>query len=119
MKIKLFRNTPSLEKRLLALEILNEDQQEYLHNNEAAKNKTKTTFDLQVNLRSFTEGYLLLAYDISHDTLVHVKFESLWRESYVIYHFLIKGPCILGHPEGDTIKDPVNGLYLKNFYPLA
>jgi hypothetical protein len=81
------------------------------------RNWSKDIFDRQVNLWSFTEGDLVLAYDIAHDMLGHKKFESLWWVPYIIHHFLTKGTYILAHPEGSTLKDPVNGLYLNKFYP--
>jgi hypothetical protein len=44
---------------------------------ETAKKSSKATFDRHVNLRSFNDGDLVLAYDITHDTLNHRKFEPL------------------------------------------
>ena len=61
----------------------------------------------------------MLAYYITHNTLDHDKFESLKWGPYVICHFLTKGAYILGHPEGVGLKDLVNGLYLKKFYPYT
>ena len=58
---------------------------------------------------------LVLAYDIAHDTFGHGKFESLWHGPYIIQHCLTKGAYILASPEGLTLKEPVNELYLKNF----
>jgi hypothetical protein len=75
--IELFPNTSSLEQRLFSLELVNEDRRESLQNKEVAKKRTKSTFERQVNLQSFTEGNLVLAYDISHNKLSHSKFESL------------------------------------------
>jgi hypothetical protein len=80
------------------------------------KNGSKATFDRHVNLRSFNEGDLVLAYDIAHDTFGHGKFESLWHGPYIIQHCLTKGAYILASPEGHPLKEPVNGLYLKKFY---
>jgi hypothetical protein len=36
---------------------------------------------------------------------------------FIVKHCLTKGAYILSHPEGNLLKDPVNGLYLKRFYP--
>jgi hypothetical protein len=80
------------------------------------KNGQKATFDRHVNLRSFNEGDLVLAYDIAHDTFGHGKFESLWHGPYIIQHCLTKGAYILASPKGHPLKEPVNGLYLKKFY---
>jgi hypothetical protein len=105
-----------MEQRLLNLESLDEDRRSSLQNNEAVKKRSKATFDRHVNLRSFREGDLVLAYDITHDTFGHGKFESLCHGPYIIQHFLTKGAYILASPEGLSLKEPVNGLYLKKFY---
>jgi hypothetical protein len=114
--IELLPDTAPIEQRSLNLESLDEDRRSSLQNNEAAKKRSKATFDHHVNLRSFCKGNLVLAYDIAHDTFGHGKFESLWYGPYIIQHFLTKGAYILASPEGLTLKEPVNGLYLKKFY---
>jgi hypothetical protein len=105
-----------MEHRLLNLESLDEDHRSSLQNNEVAKKRSKSTFDCHVNLRSFREGDLVLAYDITHDTFGHGKFKSLWHDPYIIQHCLTKDPYIFASPEGLSLKEPVNGLYLKKFY---
>jgi hypothetical protein len=105
-----------MEQRLLNLESLDEDRQSSLQNNEAAKKWSKATFDRHVNLCSFHDGDLVLAYDITHDTFGHGKFESLWHGPYIIQHCLTKGAYILAFLEGLSLKEPFNGLYLKKFY---
>jgi hypothetical protein len=114
--IELLPDTAPMEYRFLNLESLDEDHRSSLQNNEAAKKWSKDTFDLHVNLHSFHEGDLVLAYDITHDTLSHGKFESLWHGPYIIQHYLTKGACTLASPEGLSLKEPINGLYLKKFY---
>ena len=105
-----------MKQHLLNLESLDEDRRSSLQNNEATKKWSKATFDHHVNLQSFCEGDLVLAYDITHDTFDHDKFESLWHGPYIIQHCLTKGAYILASSEGLTLKEPVNGLYLKKFY---
>jgi hypothetical protein len=100
----------------MTLESPNEYHGSSLENNEAAKKWSKSTFDRHVNLLSFNEGDLILAYDISHNTLGHGKFESLWHGPYIVQHCLTKGAYILASLEGYPLKEPVNGLYLKKFY---
>ena len=114
--IELLPDTAPMEQRLLNLESLDEDRRSSLQNNEATKKRSKATFDRHVKLRSFREGDLVLTYDIAHDTFGHDKFESLWHGPYIIQHYLTKGAYILASPEGLTLKEPVNGLYLKKFY---
>jgi hypothetical protein len=114
--IELLPDTAPMEQRLLNLDSLDEDHRYSLQNNEVAKKWSKATFDRHVNLRSFHEGNLVLAYDIAHDTLGHIKFESLWHGPYIIQHCLTKGTYILASPEGLSLKESVNVLYLKKFY---
>jgi hypothetical protein len=114
--IELLPDTAPMEQRLLNLDSLDEDRRSSLQNNEAAKKWLKVTFDHHVNLLSFHEGDLVLTYDIAHDTLSHGKFESLWHGPYIIQHCLTKGAYILASPKGLSLKEPVNGLYLKKFY---
>jgi hypothetical protein len=64
----------------------------------------------------FAKATSVLAYDIAHDTFGHGKFESLWHGPYIIQHCLTKGAYILASPKGLSLKEPVNGLYLKKFY---
>jgi hypothetical protein len=101
---------------LLNLKSLDEDRRSSLQNNEAAKKRSKATFDRHVKLRSFREGNLVLAYDIAHDTFGQDKFESLWHGPYIIQHCLTKSAYILASPKGLSLKEPVNGLYLNKFY---
>jgi hypothetical protein len=105
-----------MEKRLMKLESLDEDRRSSLQNNEATKKWSKATFDPHVNLRSFNEGDLVLAYDIAHDTLGHGEFKSLWHGPYIIKHCLTKGAYILASREGHHLNEPINELYLKKFY---
>jgi hypothetical protein len=77
--IELLVETASMEQCLLTLESLDEDRRSSLQHNEVAKKWSKSTFDRHVNLRSFNEGDLVLAYDITHETLGHGKFNSLWN----------------------------------------
>jgi hypothetical protein len=114
--IEILPNTAPIEQCLLTLQSLDEDRQSSLQHNEAAKQWSKETFNHHFNLCSFNEGDLVLSYDISHDTLGHRKFESLWNDPFIIQHFLTKGTYILASLEGCHVKELVNGLYLKNLY---
>jgi hypothetical protein len=114
--IETLTNTAPMAQCLLNLESLDEDRQSSLQNNEAANKWSKATFDLHVNLHSFKEGYLILSYDIAHDTLGHGKFESLWYGPYIVQQCLTKGAYILASPEVYPVKEPVSRLYLKKYY---
>jgi hypothetical protein len=89
--IELLPDTAPMDQRLMILFSLDEYRQYSLQNNVAAKKWSKATFDCHVNLLSFNEGYLVLAYDIAHNTFSHGKFESLWHGPYIIQHYLTKG----------------------------
>ena len=114
--IEILPDTTPIEQHFLNLESLAEDRRSSLQNNEVAKKWSKATFDRHVNLRSFREGDLVLAYDIAHDTLGHGKFESLLHGSYIIQHCLTKGAYILASPKGLSLKEPINRLFLKKLY---
>jgi hypothetical protein len=75
--IELLPDTAPMEQCLLTLESLDEDCRSSFKHKETAKKSSKATFDRHVNLRSFNDGHLVLAYDITHDTLNHRKFEPL------------------------------------------
>jgi hypothetical protein len=75
--IELLPDTAPMEQCLLTLESLDEDRRSSFKDKGAAKKLSKATFDRHVNLRSFNDGDLVLAYDITHDTLNHRKFEPL------------------------------------------
>jgi len=114
--IELLPDTYPMEQYFLNLESLDEHHRSSLQNNEATKKWSKDTFDFHVNLFSFSEGDLILAYDITHDTLNHGKFESLWHGPYIVQHYLTKWAYILASPKGYPLKQPINRLYLKKFY---
>jgi len=75
--IELLLDTALMEQCLLTLDSLEEDHWSSFKHNEASKKLSKATFERHVNLRSFNDGDLVLAYDIDHDILSHGKFESL------------------------------------------
>jgi hypothetical protein len=114
--VELLPNTAPMEQHLLTLESLDEDRRSSLQNNEATKKQSKSTFECHVNLFSFNKGDIMLAYDISPNTLGYRKFESLWHGTYIVQHYLVEGTYILDSPEGYLLKEPINELYLNNFY---
>ena len=114
--IELLPDIAPMEQCLLTLESLDEDRRSSFKHKETAKKSSEATFDRHVNLRSLNEGDLMLAYDITHNTLIHGKFASLWHGPFIIQHFLTKDAYILASPEGYPLKEPINRLYLKNFY---
>ena len=75
--IELLPDTAPMEQCFLTLESLDENHRSSFKHNETTKKSSKATFDRHVNLHSFNDGDLVLAYDITHDTLNHRKFEPL------------------------------------------
>jgi hypothetical protein len=75
--IELLPDTAPMEQSLLTLESLDEDRRSSFKHKETTKKSSKSIFDCHVNLFSFNDGHLVLAYDIAHDTLNHRKFEPL------------------------------------------
>ena len=83
---------------------------------ETAKTWSKSHFDSHVHPCTFSEGNMVLFYDQSNDKLGKEKFESMWYEPYIIHHCLSKGAYILADSDGQLLKNPRNGIYLKKFY---
>ena len=75
--IELLLDIAPMEQCLLTLDLLDEDRRSSFKHKETAQKSSKATFDRHVNLRSFNDGHLVLAYDIAHDTLYHKKFKPL------------------------------------------
>ena len=75
--IELLPDTAPMEQCLFTLELLDEDRRSSFKHKETAQKSSKATFDRHVNLCSFNDGHLVLAYDIADDTLNHKKFEPL------------------------------------------
>lgn len=84
--------------------------------NEAHKHRVKTQHDKSVHPRVFSEGNLLLVYDQANDALRADKFVAMWHGPYIIKRVLSKGSYELQDYEGNCLKDPRNGLYLKKYY---
>ena len=84
--------------------------------NEAHKRRLKVQYGKLVYPRIFSEGDLVLVYDQENDTLGACKCFAMWHGPYIVKHVLRKGSYELQDYEGNCLKDPRNGLYLKNYY---
>jgi len=93
--IELLLDIAPMLQCLLTLELLDEDHRSSFQHKETAKKSSKDIFDRHVNLHSFKDGHLVLAYDIAHDTLYHMKFEPLQHGPYIVQNCLTKGVYIL------------------------
>ena len=69
-----------------------------------------------VHPRVFSKGDLVLIYDHDQAMLGVRKFESLWYGPYIIKIVLSKGAYMLVDMEGNELKEPCNGIYLKQYY---
>ena len=93
--IELLNDTQPLEQRLVQVELVNKIQRQSLQYNEAHKKQEKASFDCHMNPRTFTEGEIVLRYDVAKEALGPGKFETLWEGLYIIKHCLLKGAYIL------------------------
>ena len=67
------------------LEQTNEDHRADIQMIEVDKTRSKSHFDSHVHPHTFSEEYLVLVYDQSHDKTRKGKFESIWYGPYFIH----------------------------------
>lgn len=84
--------------------------------NDVHKRHIKSQYNKSIKPRIFSEGDLVLVYDKKNDTLGAGKFISMWLGPYIVKHVLGKGAYELVDYEGNALKEPRNGLYLKRYY---
>ena len=111
--IQLLPETSALEERLVELEKLDGTLQDAAIANEAHKHCVKIKYNKYVRPRVFSKGDLVLVYDQANDALGAGKFVTMWHGPYIVKHVLSKGSYELQDYEGNFLKDPRNGLYLK------
>ena len=74
----------------------------------------KERFDQkQKKFIQFNEGDLVLYYKAFMDNRHTGKFEPKWKGPFIIHHVIGNGAYKLKNMEGQIIKTPVNGSYLK------
>lgn len=73
-------------------------------------------YDKTVKPRVFSKGCLVLVYDKKNDTPGEGKSISMWLGPYIVKHVLGKGAYESKDYEGNIMKDPRNGIYLKRYY---
>jgi len=83
------------------------------------KKCSKAAYDQRVRPHTFHEGDLVLAYHIAKSKIGLGKFKPHWHDPFIIWKCLPKGTYVVAFPEGNLLDNPVNGLYLKKFYPWA
>ena len=100
----------------MELEQLDEICRHAITKNEAHKHHIKVQYDKSIHPRVFSEGHLVQVYDPANDTLGVGKFIAMWHGPYIVKRVLGKGSYELQDYEGNCLKEPRNGLYLKMYY---
>jgi hypothetical protein len=116
ISVQLLPETSALEARLVELEHLDETHRDAATSNEAHKHHVRLQYDKYVCPRIFSEGDLVLVYDQAGDAVGAGKFIAMWHGPYIVKCVLNKGSYELQDFEGDCLKEPLNGLYLKKYY---
>lgn len=114
--VQLLLEISALEGRLVELEQLDETHKDTEIENEAHKHRVKMQYDKSAHPRIFSEGDLVLVYDQANDTLGARKFLAMWHGPYIVKRVLSKGSYELQDYEGNCLKEPYNGFYLKKYY---
>ena len=71
---------------------------------------------IMVYVLVFNGGDLVLVYSQANDTLGAGKFISMWHNSFIVKHIIDRGMYELEDNDGNALKEPRNGLYLKKYY---
>ena len=71
---------------------------------------------IYLSVQGSCEGDLVLLWDQAKEPLGTGKFNPMWHGPYVVKHVLEKGTYELVDYEGIALAEPINGLYLKNYY---
>ena len=116
LAVQLLPKTSALEERLVELEQLDETHRYVATTNEAHKRRVKLQYDKFVCPRIFSKGDLVLVYDQASDALGTGKFVAMWHGPYIVKRVLNKGSYELQSYEGNCLKEPCNGFYLKKYY---
>jgi hypothetical protein len=83
---------------------------------EAHKHRVKCQYDWSIHPRVFFKGDRVSAYDQDKDPFGIGKFKPMWSGSFIIKNVLEKGSCELVDFEGNVLRGPINGIYLKRYY---
>jgi len=114
--VELLPDTSSIEECLIHLEHLNEQHRDAAIINESYKKRVKAQCDKPTRHRVFSEGDLIFVYDQDKDALGAGKFKSMWYGPFIVKKVLKKGAYELADFEGNELAEPINGLYLKNYF---
>ena len=112
LAIELLPDTSPLEERLVHLE----QRRDALVALEVNKIFFKVQYDKFLRPRRFSERDLVLLWDQAKESFGTGKFNPMWHGPYMVKHVLEKGAYELVYYEGIALAEPINGLYLKNYY---
>ena len=116
LAIELLPKSLELEKKLIYLKQLKKIHWGIATSNDVHKRHIKVQYGITIKPRALSEGDLVLVYDQKNDTLGVGKSVSMWLNPYIIKCILGKGAYELIDSEGNTLKEPRNGLYLKRYH---
>ena len=105
--------------RLQELEALDEKRLQVQQHIELYQARISKAFNKKVKQRIFQVGDLVLAVRrsmvMTHKT--KGKFQPKWEGPFVIESVYSNGAYRLINVEGDTLMMPINGKFLKRYYP--
>ena len=105
--------------RLAELEALDDKRLEAQQHIEFYQARMAKSFDKKVKRRAFKEGELVLSVrrPMILTSKKKGKFQSKWEEPFVVETVYSNGAYRLVKTNGDKIMMPINGKYLKKYYP--
>ena len=115
LAIAILLDTSQLEERLVHLEHLDKKRRDAVVDLEINKHHVKAQYDKSVHPRRFNEGDLVLLYDQASELLGESKFNPMWHGPYVVKHVLEKGAYEIEYYEGNSLAEPINGIYVKKY----
>lgn len=116
LSVKLLPGTSTEEECLLRMMCLDEIRQDDAMVNKAHKKHIKAQYEKSLKPRVFSEGDLVLLYDLEYDKFGLGKFELMWLGPYIVKHVLAKGAYDIVDFDGVPLVQPRNGMYLKKYY---
>jgi len=105
--------------RLQELEALDDERLQAQQQIELYQARITIAFNKKVKERTFKKGDLVLAVRrpmiMTHKT--KEKFQPKWEGPFVVKSVYSNGAYRLITPDGDTLMMPINGRFLKKYYP--
>lgn len=122
LRVALTTNMTDEEKHkmlLVVLEKLLEKRLKAQPQIELYQARISAAYSKKVRVRTFKKGDLVLAVKrlmiMMHKT--RRKFQPKWEEMFVVETIYLNGAYCLINSNGNTLMAPINGKFLKNYYP--